>query len=159
MPIGLPAELPLSALASSLECGICISLVCEPVTTPCGHTFCRPCLAAALQRSRKRCPACRAVCHANAWHAAESVMLAEVARSWFPEQYAAQLLEVQQERTQHREQTFPIFFYNQVRSDSQALDRRAGGRMRGRRTDSKMDGARQRDERSSPAAARSFGLG
>lgn len=46
-----------------LECGICLSLVCDPVSISCGHTFCRTCLVKTLQRSAKRCPCCRAVCH------------------------------------------------------------------------------------------------
>lgn len=48
---------------SILECGVCLSLVCEPVSLSCGHTFCRTCLVSALRRSAKKCPCCRAVCH------------------------------------------------------------------------------------------------
>ena len=46
---------------ADLECGVCLGLVCEAITTPCGHTMCRLCLVRALQRQAK-CPVCRSVC-------------------------------------------------------------------------------------------------
>lgn len=49
------------ALADA-ECSLCMKLLWEPVTTPCGHTFCRPCLARAMDHSN-RCPMCRMVLH------------------------------------------------------------------------------------------------
>jgi len=48
---------------SDFECSICYCLLCEPITVPCGHTFCRVCLVASLERSKKKCPECRAPCH------------------------------------------------------------------------------------------------
>jgi Lon protease-like protein len=45
-------------LASTLECDVCTSLFFEPITTPCGHTFCSRCLARSLDHS-SRCPVCR----------------------------------------------------------------------------------------------------
>ncbi|ORY77261.1 hypothetical protein BCR35DRAFT_332642 [Leucosporidium creatinivorum] len=49
----------LSDLLSELECQICVQLFHEPVTSPCGHTFCQTCLARAYDHSDK-CPLCRA---------------------------------------------------------------------------------------------------
>ena len=43
-----------------LECGICLSLLADPVHTPCLHVFCRSCLNRALRPGKRRCPACRA---------------------------------------------------------------------------------------------------
>ena len=45
-----------------LECGICLSLLTDPVHTPCLHVFCRTCVQKALSRvTNRRCPICRAV--------------------------------------------------------------------------------------------------
>ena len=45
-----------------LECGICLSLLTDPVHTPCLHVFCRACVQKALSRvTNRRCPICRAV--------------------------------------------------------------------------------------------------
>ena len=32
-----------ASLSEALQCGVCYSLVCEPITLSCGHTFCRVC--------------------------------------------------------------------------------------------------------------------
>ncbi|CAL1148387.1 unnamed protein product [Cladocopium goreaui] len=51
----LPAEKTCSTQASNLEdvpshleCAICWKLLLEPVSVPCGHTFCQGCLNQAL---------------------------------------------------------------------------------------------------------------
>lgn len=49
----------LAELQSELECQVCVQLYHEPITTPCGHTFCQKCLARSLDHSDK-CPLCRA---------------------------------------------------------------------------------------------------
>ncbi|XP_078371625.1 LON peptidase N-terminal domain and RING finger protein 3-like isoform X2 [Oculina patagonica] len=41
-----------------LECTLCCRLLYEPVTTPCGHVFCRSCLNCNLDH-RPTCPICR----------------------------------------------------------------------------------------------------
>ncbi|KAI4146488.1 MAG: hypothetical protein LQ340_005905 [Diploschistes diacapsis] len=40
------------------ECEVCYGLMLEPVTTPCGHSFCRQCVARILDHSAT-CPICR----------------------------------------------------------------------------------------------------
>ena len=40
------------------ECEVCYSLMLDPLTTPCGHTFCRKCVARILDHSAA-CPICR----------------------------------------------------------------------------------------------------
>ena len=45
-----------------LECGICLSLLTDPVHTPCLHVFCRACVQKALSRvTNRRCPICRSL--------------------------------------------------------------------------------------------------
>ncbi|GAA95181.1 uncharacterized protein L969DRAFT_105115 [Mixia osmundae IAM 14324] len=45
-------------IASELECQVCFNTYYEPITTHCGHTFCRACLMRSLDHSDK-CPLCR----------------------------------------------------------------------------------------------------
>lgn len=43
---------------SEMDCQVCFSLFYDPLTTSCGHTFCRSCLQRILDHSRY-CPVCR----------------------------------------------------------------------------------------------------
>ena len=49
-----------SRQVDDFECILCLKLLFEPVTTPCGHTFCRGCYARAMDHNNK-CPMCRTV--------------------------------------------------------------------------------------------------
>lgn len=49
-----------SVVEDLFECTLCMKLLFEPVTTPCGHTFCRACFMRAMDHSSK-CPVCRTV--------------------------------------------------------------------------------------------------
>ncbi|XP_070692688.1 LON peptidase N-terminal domain and RING finger protein 3-like [Pempheris klunzingeri] len=44
--------------AADLECSLCMRLFYEPVTPPCGHTFCLQCLERCLDHNPK-CPLCK----------------------------------------------------------------------------------------------------
>ncbi|XP_028904080.1 LON peptidase N-terminal domain and RING finger protein 2 isoform X1 [Ornithorhynchus anatinus] len=44
--------------ASDFECSLCMRLFYEPVTTPCGHTFCQKCLERCLDHTPD-CPLCK----------------------------------------------------------------------------------------------------
>ena len=46
------------ATRNELECQVCYSLMLDPLTTSCGHTFCRKCVARILDHSNL-CPVCR----------------------------------------------------------------------------------------------------
>jgi Lon protease-like protein len=46
------------ATHKELDCHVCYNMMYDPVTTPCGHTFCRKCLARVLDHST-HCPMCR----------------------------------------------------------------------------------------------------
>ncbi|NXD64723.1 LONF1 protein, partial [Eolophus roseicapillus] len=43
---------------SDFECSLCMRLLFEPVTTPCGHTFCKGCLQRCLDHA-PQCPLCK----------------------------------------------------------------------------------------------------
>ncbi|KAG8518262.1 E3 ubiquitin/ISG15 ligase TRIM25 [Galemys pyrenaicus] len=53
----------LFSLAEELSCAICLESFNEPVTTPCGHNFCRECLDKSWSAAGGpyQCPQCRAV--------------------------------------------------------------------------------------------------
>ncbi|KAJ2335219.1 hypothetical protein GGI00_001476 [Coemansia sp. RSA 2681] len=44
---------------NALMCPICQELVQQPVTTPCGHNICNPCLCKAMKNYGIMCPICR----------------------------------------------------------------------------------------------------
>ncbi|KAK9687805.1 hypothetical protein K7432_014646 [Basidiobolus ranarum] len=45
-------------ILDELECQVCYMLLLEPITTQCGHTFCKECLLRSADHSDK-CPICR----------------------------------------------------------------------------------------------------
>nr|XP_023677081.1 LON peptidase N-terminal domain and RING finger protein 1-like isoform X2 [Paramormyrops kingsleyae] len=47
---------------ADFECPLCIRLFHEPVTTPCGHTFCKNCIERSLDHNL-RCPLCKQSLH------------------------------------------------------------------------------------------------
>ncbi|RDW90719.1 putative ATP-dependent protease (CrgA) [Aspergillus mulundensis] len=47
-----------AAVRNELDCQVCYALIIDPLTTPCGHTFCRSCVSMALSHSNL-CPICR----------------------------------------------------------------------------------------------------
>lgn len=46
------------AVRTEMDCQICYALLLDPITTTCGHTFCRNCLHRTLSTS-EHCPICR----------------------------------------------------------------------------------------------------
>eukprot|EP00316_Scyphosphaera_apsteinii_P020286 CAMPEP_0119319780 /NCGR_PEP_ID=MMETSP1333-20130426/50340_1 /TAXON_ID=418940 /ORGANISM="Scyphosphaera apsteinii, Strain RCC1455" /LENGTH=357 /DNA_ID=CAMNT_0007326275 /DNA_START=149 /DNA_END=1223 /DNA_ORIENTATION=+ len=48
-----------TALEKDLQCSICLELLIEPVSTHCGHSFCKGCYLQATDSKQPRCPYCR----------------------------------------------------------------------------------------------------
>ncbi|KAJ4839508.1 hypothetical protein Tsubulata_030126 [Turnera subulata] len=69
------------------DCTLCLKLLFEPVTTPCGHSFCRSCLLQSMDRGNK-CPLCRTVLFISPRTCAISVTLNNIIQKNFPEEYA-----------------------------------------------------------------------
>ncbi|CAL5201856.1 unnamed protein product [Lathyrus oleraceus] len=69
------------------DCTLCLKLLYEPVTTPCGHSFCRSCLFQSMDRGN-RCPLCRTVLLLNPRTCSVSVTLKNIIQKNFAEEYA-----------------------------------------------------------------------
>ncbi|KAL4184494.1 hypothetical protein AMTRI_Chr10g1290 [Amborella trichopoda] len=69
------------------ECTLCLKLLYEPVTTPCGHSFCRPCLFRSMDHGNK-CPMCRTVLFISYRTYPVSVTLNNIIQKNFPEEFA-----------------------------------------------------------------------
>ncbi|XP_033826493.1 E3 ubiquitin-protein ligase TRIM39-like [Periophthalmus magnuspinnatus] len=59
-------------------CAICLEVFSEPVTTPCGHNFCRRCISQASDTDGLTCPLCKEVFHSRP-QLSVSMLLKEVA--------------------------------------------------------------------------------
>ncbi|GJZ81261.1 lon peptidase N-terminal domain and RING finger protein 1-like protein [Tanacetum coccineum] len=80
------------ARTSDFDCTLCLKLLYEPITTPCGHTFCRSCLFQSMDRGN-RCPLCRTVLFISPRTCAISVTLNSIIERNFPQEYAERKLE------------------------------------------------------------------
>ncbi|CAL8158841.1 unnamed protein product [Prunus armeniaca] len=78
--------------SDDFDCTLCLKLLYEPVTTPCGHSFCRSCLFQATDRGNK-CPLCRTVLFISPRTCAISVTLNDIIQKNFPEEFAERKLE------------------------------------------------------------------
>ncbi|KAL3813017.1 hypothetical protein ACJIZ3_014285 [Penstemon smallii] len=76
------------------DCTLCLKLLYEPITTPCGHSFCRSCLLQSMDRGN-RCPLCRTVLFISPRTCAISVTLNNIIEKNFPEEYTERKLEHQ----------------------------------------------------------------
>lgn len=102
---------PMAALETQLECQICLSLICEPITIPCGHSFCRTCLVQSLRKSKKQCVTCRSICNIDPVQASENIMLKNIALSINPHLYHNRMQEIAAEKLTWPT-ILPVFFYN-----------------------------------------------
>jgi len=74
-------------MTTAFECSVCLRLLHEPATLPCGHSFCRRCLITCLDH-QPRCPSCRTDVPSefSSGTFAVSYSLAEAVRRLHPEQ-------------------------------------------------------------------------
>ena len=71
--------------SDDLDCIICMKLLYKPVTTSCGHTFCRPCFQRTLDYTPS-CPACRRVFHSG-FELPINLTLQSLLERCFPDEY------------------------------------------------------------------------
>ncbi|XP_020652601.3 LON peptidase N-terminal domain and RING finger protein 1 [Pogona vitticeps] len=97
---------------SDLECSLCIRLFFEPVTTPCGHTFCKECVERCLDH-RPNCPLCKQSLreYLRAGKYNTTVLLEELMKAVFPSQLAERKLIHQTEMAElsNLTKSIPIF--------------------------------------------------
>lgn len=103
----------LDSLSELFDCVICSKLLFEPVTTPCGHTFCRNCLATAIDFT-DTCPMCRNVLHLeDPTTSPISNLLRNAIQRCFPDEYEGRRKEVEgdapsEENVMNRLPLFPL---------------------------------------------------
>ena len=74
--------------SEDFECMLCFKLFYEPVTTSCGHTFCKSCLLRSMDYGN-RCPSCRCVLFITESKLAVNVTLRNIMEKHFTEEYKA----------------------------------------------------------------------
>lgn len=76
------------SLLEDFECKLCCSLLYKPVTSPCGHNFCKDCLRRSLDY-RVACPCCRAPLNKYLAERRENVtvVLERIIRELFSKEY------------------------------------------------------------------------
>ncbi|XP_077165046.1 LON peptidase N-terminal domain and RING finger protein 3 isoform X1 [Paroedura picta] len=73
--------------SSDMECSLCMRLFYEPITTPCGHTFCLKCLERCLDHNPK-CPLCKeglSECLATRKHC-KNMLMEELIAKYLPDE-------------------------------------------------------------------------
>jgi hypothetical protein len=96
-----------SELSAELSCGICWNIMWQPVTTPCGHTFCKECLYQTLQRKRE-CTICRAeIFKSSIANLPVNVVLTSLIEKMEPEAIAQRKKEWELERENARKNVLP----------------------------------------------------
>lgn len=82
-------------MTEELECVLCLKLFYEPVTTPCGHTFCRTCLFRALDHNQG-CPLCRSPVVLLPDHPV-TITIQKMLEKYYPEEHLKRRSEMQEE--------------------------------------------------------------
>jgi len=63
------------------DCPLCQSLLFEPITTSCGHSFCKGCILRSQDHSN-RCPICRAIIHVSPDHMVNLLLIKTMKTLW-----------------------------------------------------------------------------
>ncbi|KAH7447075.1 hypothetical protein KP509_01G089900 [Ceratopteris richardii] len=90
------------------DCVLCLKLLYEPVTTPCGHSFCRACLLQAMDHGNK-CPICRVVLLLSPKTYPVSVTLKNIIEKNFHEEHAARKEEMDMKSSSDGKEILPFF--------------------------------------------------
>ncbi|KAK4535243.1 hypothetical protein CDCA_CDCA04G1268 [Cyanidium caldarium] len=91
------AQVDAGGEAAVLECSLCLKIFYEPVTTACGHTFCRECLARSVDHAA-HCPLCRTTLHMDPDTHPVTTAVQTACERLFPKLYEERQVEVARER-------------------------------------------------------------
>lgn len=80
-----------SVTSTDLECILCSRCIFDPITTACGHTFCRGCLTRVLDHGLA-CPLCMAPLSVRDYSRGCSVILEQAIKFLLPLEYKQRLL-------------------------------------------------------------------
>lgn len=88
-------------LLDIFTCVICCKLLFQPVTTSCGHTFCRQCLCRAIEFT-DTCPMCRTAMHIDSVaDTSVNMSMQDAIESTYPELYAERRRETLRDSIDH----------------------------------------------------------
>lgn len=96
---------------TEMECQVCYNLMLDPLTTTCGHTFCRKCVARVLDHSTS-CPICRRILPMppGVLHVPSNRRLTQLLEGICPDSVAARAeAAAQEERAMIGEKNVPLF--------------------------------------------------
>jgi len=104
-PMGETNSCSVALDESDLECSLCLRLFHDPVTTPCGHTYCKLCLRKALEYGTN-CPLCRHFLCSRHQELSLSVnfTLISILKKNFPQEYKLRAEEDMLEELDFKEQ-------------------------------------------------------
>lgn len=92
------------------ECHVCYALMLDPLTTPCGHTFCRKCVARVLDHSTL-CPACRRPMSMRPGVLTErsNDTISKIIQGLLADELAARIIAVREDESLNDENWVPLF--------------------------------------------------
>lgn len=98
------------AVETEMDCQVCYALLLDPITTICGHTFCRNCVARVLDHSNL-CPICRRTLfmHPNINFETSNKRLSNLLLALSPDLVAARAEAVTQELSSNGGRNVPLF--------------------------------------------------
>lgn len=98
------------AARNELDCQVCYGLMLDPLTSPCGHTFCRRCVARVLDHSNL-CPICRRKLSMPPALQSEPVnkILSGLIDSFYPDEISARREAAKDETVLDDDKTLPLF--------------------------------------------------
>ncbi|GFF30734.1 putative ATP-dependent protease [Aspergillus udagawae] len=102
-----------NSIRNELDCQVCYSLITDPLTTPCGHTFCRGCVSTVLDHS-DLCPICRRKLNMSSTINSEPVnkRVYDITQLFFPDQISSQRQSLAEERSDSDALTVLPLFVN-----------------------------------------------